>query len=168
MTKNQQIHSSTTKLTYLALAMIILLIYCTTAFSADDIDDRVIKSFKENSDISSEIDRYKRQGYYEGNISIVGIGGVCGAAGCNRTLLVIQSLTSSGANPQTISVMAEISLSPFDEVDSVKMVTLVSFGRIRSVPRVLDHGITEPKPISQIPRILNQGMTEPIPISPER
>ena len=136
MTKNQKIFSPTTKLTYLALAIIILLIYCNTSFSADDINDRVIKSFKENSDISNKINQYKRQGYYEGDINIVGIGGGCGVAGCSRTLLVIQSLISSGANPQTISVIAEISLSPFDEVDSVKMVMLVPFGRIRMEPRI--------------------------------
>jgi hypothetical protein len=136
MTKNQKIFSPTTKLTYLALIMIILLIYCNTSFSADNINDRVIKSFREDPEISNEIDKHKRQGFYEGNINIVGIGGVCGVAGCNRTLLVIQSLISSGANPQTISVMAEISLSPFNEVDSVKMVMLVPFGRIRMEPRI--------------------------------
>ena len=136
MTKNQKIYFPTTKLTYLVLAMIILLIYCTTSFSADDINDRVIKSFKENSDISNEIYQYKRQGYYEGDINVVGIGGGCGVAGCSRTVLVIQNLSSSGSNPQTTSVMAEINLSPVGAVDSIKMVMLTPFGRIRMVPRI--------------------------------
>jgi len=136
MTKNHKIYFPTTKLAYLALAMMILLIYCNTSFSADDVDDKVIKSFKENSDISNEIEQYKRQGYYEGDINIVEIGGGCGVAGCSRTLLVIQSLTSSSSNARTISVMAEIHLSPFDEVDSVKMVMLVPYGRIRMDPLI--------------------------------
>lgn len=164
MTKTQ-IYS---KLTYLVLAVIILFTYCTTSYSADDIDDRVIKSFKVNSDITNEIDQYKRRGYYEGDIYIVDIGGGCGVAGCSRTVLVIQNLTSSGSNPQTTSVMAEINLSPVGAVENIKLVMLTPFGQIRSVPRVLDQGITEVKPIAPMPRILNQGMTGPKPISPER
>ena len=150
MTKNHQIYFPTKKLTLLALILIILLIDCKTSFSADDINNRVIKSFKENPEISNEIDEHKRRGFYEGNINIVGIGGVCGVAGCNRTLLVIQGLISSGVKPQTISVMAEISLSSQDEVDNVKLVMLTPFGRIRSVPRVLNPMMTDPKPISPV------------------
>jgi len=151
MTSNQDIYSMTTKLAYLTLTVIILFICCTTSYSADDIDDKVIKSFNENSDISNEIDQYKRQGYYEGDISIVGIGGGCGVAGCGRTLLVLQSLTSSGSNPRTISVMAEIHLSPFDEVISVKMVMLVPYSRVRAEPSTQPNIILVPENLVPIP-----------------
>lgn len=70
-------------------------------------DDPAVAAFLQSEAVAKAAAEQTAAGNKPGCIFAVAIGSSCGVAGCGTSYLVGQGFTSTGANPQTSSVLAQ-------------------------------------------------------------
>jgi hypothetical protein len=92
----------------------------STMSLAADLKEQAVQAFVESQTIQNEITQVKSLsfGLENGEIQVVSLGGGCGFAGCDNTLLVVQVLASTGTNSQATNVSAIVE---FPAVGPVKI-----------------------------------------------
>jgi hypothetical protein len=94
---------------------------------AQQQSDEALKIFKNSPQIKAEIEKVKANSItelQEGGVYTVPVGGGCGFAGCDETVLVIQVLEYNGTNPQWTSVKGLVSIPAFGD-PTIQVVDLI-------------------------------------------
>jgi hypothetical protein len=88
--------------------------------------------FKTNPAVQVEIlrvrKRIKAKESTQSEIKVVGLGGVCGVAGCSASYLAVITVRRIGVNPQSASVLAMVQRSPRGVLGRVSIVELKEKG----------------------------------------
>lgn len=80
---------------------------CQNAIAATQ--EAIIEAFKRDKAVQAEIQKVKeRTGVSQEEIQVVGLGGLCGVAGCSFRYLVVMGLRRGGVNSESGSVLATV------------------------------------------------------------
>ena len=94
-------------------------------------DQKIINAFLKSPETVDALAQAKANGYEMGEIRVIPYHYVCGVAGCNSSVLVVQGLDYKGTNPHSTSLMSLVYVDPKKNVTSVKRVILVDFDESR-------------------------------------
>jgi hypothetical protein len=107
------------------LATLVLAVTFNTALFAMPSDADAEKAFAESALVKSAIAKLKTQGFTrEEPVESVVLGGGCGFAGCDATILVVQRLSTEGANTRTRSTLGLVNVPTVGAATFQKLVTL--------------------------------------------
>ncbi len=104
--------------------MTLLSCLALTAYGADSASDKAKKAFSDSAEVKKALKELATKGYTDKDeAEAVVVSGGCGFAGCDNNVLVVQRAGTKGANTQTRSVLALVSVPAVGET-SLKLITL--------------------------------------------
>lgn len=96
--------------------------------SAHDAFQDVVAAVKNSPIVQAEVSRLRKEvnakESVKENIQVVGLGGLCGVAGCNARYLAVITVHRGGVNPQTGSVLATVERTTRGGLGEVRVVEL--------------------------------------------
>jgi hypothetical protein len=112
------------------VAIIILCSLLAGGSSGPVQKDAVISAFLESPEIIHAVAEASKGGFEPGDIRTVPYGSLCGAVGCQSSVLVIQSLVRRETNPITQSLMGLVYMGTDKKISRVERVVLVPFAEV--------------------------------------
>ncbi|MEJ2721987.1 MAG: hypothetical protein P8181_12745 [bacterium] len=114
---------------------LLIVLFCTVilapvAKAGKSSDQKIINAFLKSPETIDALAEAKVEGYEIGEVRLIPYRYLCGVAGCNSSVLVVQALDYKRTNPHSTSLMSLVRLDPKGNVTSVKRVVLVNFDEL--------------------------------------
>lgn len=109
------------------VAIVILCIFLAGGSSGPVQEDAVISAFMESTEIVHALAEAAKAGFEAGDVRTVPYGSLCGAVGCQSSVLVIQRLVRRETNPMTRSLMGLVYIGTDKKISRVERVVLVPY-----------------------------------------